>query len=100
MVFALTLMLLTFHFQRVHIWENVLPAAHGHAAVPVLPEAEAGVRREGRRHQGRDGDRQARHRVEDQSRGERETTDQSAAKNGTRMLFLMCMLLPKPNLIF
>lgn len=81
----------TFPFQRVHVWEDVLPAAHGHAAVPVLPEAKTGVRGEGRRHQGCDGDRQAWHRMEDQSRREREATDQSAAKNGMRMFF-MCKI--------
>lgn len=71
-----------FLFQGVHLRENVLPAAHGHPAVSVLPEAEAGVRREGRGHQGRDGDRQAGHRLEDQSWGEGEASDESAAKNG------------------
>lgn len=86
-VFAVSCFLIRcfFHCKRVHIWQNVLPAADGHAAVPVLPQAEAGVRGEGRRHQGRDGDWEAGHRVEDQSRGEREATDQSAAKNGTGM---------------
>lgn len=71
--------------QRVHVWQNVLPAAYGHAAVPVLPEAEAGVRREGRRHQGRDRDRKARHCVEDEPRGEGEAADQSAPENGRRV---------------
>lgn len=75
--------LLNFCWQGVHVWENVLPAAHGHAAVSVLPEAKARVCREGGRHQGCHGDWQARHRVEDQSRGERKATDQSAAENGT-----------------
>lgn len=72
----------TFPLQRVHIWENVLPAAYGHTAVFVLPEAKAGVRREGRHHQGSDGHRQAGHCMEDQSWRKREATDQSAAKNG------------------
>lgn len=74
--------LLSFVFQGVHLREDVLPAAHGHPAVSVLPEAEAGVRGEGRSHQRRDGDRQAGHRLEDQSRGEGEAPDESAAKNG------------------
>lgn len=68
--------------QRVYLWEDVLPAAPGHAAVPVLPEAQAGVRREGRSHQGRDGDRKAGHRVEDQPGRARAATDQPAAENG------------------
>lgn len=54
-----SLSFITFHCQGIHIWENVLPAAHGHTAVSVLPEAKARVRGEGRRHQGCDGDRQA-----------------------------------------
>lgn len=57
--FYASLSFTTFHCQGVHIWENVLPAAHGHKAVSVLPEAKAGVCGEGRRHQGCDGDRQA-----------------------------------------
>lgn len=67
----------------MHLWEDVLPAAHGHPPVPVLPEAKAGVRGEGRRHKGRDGDRQAGHRLEDQPGGEGEAPDQPAAENGT-----------------
>lgn len=74
--------LLSFVFQGVHLREDVLPAAHGHPAVSVLPEAEAGVRGEGRSHQRCDGDRQAGHRLEDQPRGEGEAADESAAENG------------------
>ena len=87
-----------FIVQRVHIWENVLSAAHGHTAVLVLPEAKAGVRREGRRHQGSDGDRKARHRMEDQSRRERKAADQSAAKNGIAVPSSTCPLSVKHSI--
>ena len=70
--------------QRVHVRQDVVPAAHGHTSVPVLPEAQARVRREGGRHQGRDGDRQAGHRVEDQPGGARPAADQPAAAHGTK----------------
>lgn len=71
-------------FQNIYIWEDVLSAAHGHAPVPLLSEAQARVCREGRRHQGRDGDRQTGHCVEDQLRRERKAADKPATENGTR----------------
>lgn len=69
--------------QGVNIWQDVLPAAHGHAPVPLLPDAQARVRREGRRHQGRHRHRKTGHRVEDQLGRAGTSADQPAAEDGT-----------------